>query len=108
MENLSSEWQDIEIDLINDYHIALNRAKNAGAVRLSEHFTGGTAIVDNFYDTGRIDREPDGLLRDIVLSNEQDWLKNAPTEVVRAIRVARPYDSVNDQAEGRDAETWGS
>ncbi len=108
VENLTSEWQDIEIDLINDYHVALNRCQNAGAVRLSEHFTGGTVIVDNFYDTGRIDREPDGLLREIVLSNEQDWLKNAPMEVVRAIRVAKPGVSVPEQAEGRDVEPWGS
>ncbi len=108
VENLTGDWQDIEIDLLNDYHIALNRSKNAGAVRLSEHFTGGTQIIDNFYDTGRIDREPDGLLREIVLSNEKDWLMNAPTGVVRAIRVTRPNGMVNDQPDGRDAEIWGS
>lgn len=108
VENLTGEWQDIEIDLVNDYHVALNRSKNAGAVRLSEHFTGGTVIIDNFYDTGRIDREPDGLLREIVLSNEQDWLKNVPMEAVKAIRVAKTHGSGNDQAEGRDAEIWGS
>jgi hypothetical protein len=70
VENTTDAWRDVEIDLVNDYRVELNRAHQADGVRVTEHVPGGTnAILDNFNDTGKIDREPDGLLRSIVLSN---------------------------------------
>ena len=84
VENLTGAWQDIEIDLINDYHVVLNRSENAGAVRLSEHFTGGTAIVDNFYDTGRIDREPcaGGWIR--FQEGSREWIRERRVRALHA------------------------
>jgi len=36
---------------------------------------GGTGdIRDNFNDTGRIDCEPEGFIRGIVLSNQDEWM----------------------------------
>jgi hypothetical protein len=34
---------------------------------------GNDIVVDNFHDTGRIDGEPDGFLRRIVLANRDSW-----------------------------------
>ena len=44
------------------------------AAQCSEWVPGGNDIVvDNFHDTGRIDGEPDGFLRRIVLANRDSW-----------------------------------
>jgi hypothetical protein len=74
VENLTAEVREVEIDLVNDYRVEMTRGRKAEGVRLTEHFAGGNQIVDNFNDTGRIDREPEGLLRDIVLGNVADWM----------------------------------
>ena len=79
VENLTSEWRDVDLDLVNDYRVELNRSQKANGVRVLEHFSGGHEIVDNFYDTGKIDCEPDGLLRSMVLSNAKDWMKGTST-----------------------------
>jgi len=44
----------------------------------SEWVPGGNDIVvDNFHDTGRIDGEPEGFLRRIVLRNRDAWHRDA-------------------------------
>jgi hypothetical protein len=76
LTNTGPESHEVEIDLLNDHDIALKRAPREGAVFLTERVPGGTdLIVDNFSDTGQIDREPEGLLREIVLRNRSDWDK---------------------------------
>jgi hypothetical protein len=76
IENTAPDWREVEFDLVSDYRVEAKRSGKAEGVRVTERLSGGEdAIVDNFNDTGKIDREPDGLLRDIVLSNADDWMK---------------------------------
>jgi hypothetical protein len=78
VENTTNDWRDIEVDLLTDYRVELKRSRNAEGVRVTERVPGGEDVIaDNFNDTGRIDREPDGLLRNIVLSNADDWMKSS-------------------------------
>ena len=77
IENTNSVARDVEITLVDDYHVELT-VKVPG-VRILERVSGGdNIIVDNFNDTGKIDREPDGLLQSIVLCNVHDWIKGGP------------------------------
>jgi hypothetical protein len=68
VENTTQQERDVAIDLVNDYRVELNRASQGCGVRVTERVSGGVhAIVDNYNDTGKIDREPDGFLRRVVL-----------------------------------------
>ena len=75
LTNLSAEKRhDVRLRLVNDYTVHLERPADAKDVVLEEWVPGGTdVIVDNFNDTGKIDREPDGFLRKIVRSNQTKW-----------------------------------
>jgi hypothetical protein len=54
----------------------LRKTKDSAGVILTEWVPGGTSlIVDNFNDTGRIDREPEGFLRNIVCHQKDAWIK---------------------------------
>jgi hypothetical protein len=74
--NNNRDEREIEIDLVNDYSVELKRSPQTEGVFLTEWVPGGTSdIVDNFNDTGRIDCEPPGFIRDIVWSNQEEWIK---------------------------------
>ena len=73
LTNNTREARDVEIEISDDYTISLK--KGGGDVILTEWVPGGSSlIVDNFNDTGRIDREPEGFLRNIVLQNKAHWI----------------------------------
>lgn len=77
--NLSNRSQTqhhtVDLEITDDFSLRL-REPNAD-VALSEWVPGGAdLIVDNFNDTGRIDGEPEGLLKRIVLKNQDRWLKH--------------------------------
>jgi hypothetical protein len=77
--NLSNRSQTrhhtVDLEITDDFSLRL-REPNAD-VALSEWVPGGAdLIVDNFNDTGRIDGEPEGLLKRIVLKNQDRWLEN--------------------------------
>jgi len=74
--NESAEEREVEIDLLGDYHVGMKKSPQTENVHLVEWVPGGSSeIVDNFNDTGRIDCEPDGFLRKIVLENRAEWMK---------------------------------
>jgi hypothetical protein len=76
LTNTGPEPREVEIDLLNDHDVGLKKSSRSNAVFLTERIPGGTdLIVDNFSDTGRIDLEPEGFLRDIVLRNRNEWDK---------------------------------
>jgi len=76
LTNSNPDDREVEIDLVNDYAVELKRSPQTDGVFLTEWVPGGTSdIVDNFNDTGRIDGEPDGLIRAIVMSNQEEWIK---------------------------------
>ena len=53
----------------------MKRGKNAEGVIYTEWVSGGAGdIRDNFNDTGRIDCEPNGFIKQIVMSNQEDWI----------------------------------
>jgi hypothetical protein len=54
----------------------MKQTARSEGVFLTERVPGGSdLIVDNFSDTGLIDREPEGLLREIVNRNRAEWDK---------------------------------
>jgi hypothetical protein len=76
LSNSTREPRDIEINIEDDYTVTLRKSKDSAGVILTEWVSGGTSlIVDNFNDTGRIDREPEGLLRNIVCHKQEEWIK---------------------------------
>lgn len=76
--NESGQQKEIEIDLTGDYQVVLKRTKASDGVHLDEWVPGGSnEIVDNFNDTGRIDEEPTGFLKGIVLTNRDEWMKGS-------------------------------
>jgi hypothetical protein len=76
LTNTTAEPRELEVDLLDDHDAALKRSPRSEGVYLTERVPGGTdLIVDNFSDTGLIDCEPAGLLRDIVIKNRPDWDK---------------------------------
>lgn len=76
LNNQNVEDKEIEFDLIDDYHVEKKANPQNLNVSLDEWVPGGTTnIVDNFNDTGRIDCEPDGFLKSIVLKNRDEWIK---------------------------------
>lgn len=67
-----TEGFEVELDVLDDYSV--NMAPHP-SVRLTEWVPGGNdIIVDNFNDTGRIDREPEGLLRGVVAADAESWI----------------------------------
>ncbi len=74
LTNPAPEQREVEVDLLNDHDVAMKRTPKGEGVFLTERVPGGSdLIVDNFSDTGLIDREPEGLLRDIVNRNRAEW-----------------------------------
>jgi hypothetical protein len=77
LTNTAPDAREVELDLLNDHDVVLKKTARSEGVFLTERIPGGTElIVDNFSDTGLIDREPEGLLRDIVVRNRADWDKS--------------------------------
>jgi hypothetical protein len=77
LTNTAPDARELELDLLNDHDVVLKKTARSEGVFLTERIPGGTdLIVDNFSDTGLIDREPEGLLRDIVVRNRADWDKS--------------------------------
>ncbi|MSR55696.1 MAG: hypothetical protein EXS09_20805 [Gemmataceae bacterium] len=76
LHNSTADDREVEIDLRGDYSVELKRSPQSEGVFLTEWVPGGTSdIVDNFNDTGRIDGEPDGFIRNIVMANQEEWIK---------------------------------
>jgi hypothetical protein len=70
------EAREVEVDLLDDHDVEMKPGARAEGVILTERVPGGSdLIVDNFSDTGLIDREPEGLIREIVNRNRQEWDK---------------------------------
>jgi hypothetical protein len=79
LTNTTGEAREVEVDLLNDQDVVLRRSPATEGVFLTERVPGGSdLIVDNFSDTGMIDREPEGLLRDIISRNRPDWDRGGP------------------------------
>ena len=75
IQNSTGQEKEVDIDLVKDYRVEMKRGKNTEGVTYTEWVTGGAGTIrDNFNDTGRIDCEPDGFIRQIVMSNQQDWI----------------------------------
>ncbi len=67
-----SEAFEVELEVLDDFSV---RMAPHDHVLLSEWVPGGNDfVVDNFNDTGRIDREPAGLLSGVVDANRDAWL----------------------------------
>jgi hypothetical protein len=76
LTNTVAEAREVEIDLVNDHDVVMKQTSRGDGVYLTERVPGGSdLIVDNFSDTGLIDSEPEGLLREIVNRNRQEWEK---------------------------------
>jgi hypothetical protein len=72
--NTGREAKEVEVDLLNDHDVDMKKTPRNEGVFLTERVPGGSdLIVDNFSDTGLIDREPEGFLREIVGRNRDDW-----------------------------------
>lgn len=66
----------VDVELKDDYNITMKPSSSNKDVSLLLAAPGGTnVILDNFNDTGKIDCEPEGFLREIVLRNKKDWIK---------------------------------
>ncbi len=64
--------QKVTIDILDDHTI---RMREHDQVQFTEWVPGGTdIIVNNFNDTGRIDREPDGFIERIICKNKKQWI----------------------------------
>ena len=75
LQNSSAEDREVDVDVIADFHVEMKRGRKAEGVTYTEWVSGGTGdIRDNFNDTGRIDCEPEGFIRGIVLSNQDEWM----------------------------------
>jgi hypothetical protein len=76
LTNSTSEARDVEVDLLNDHDLAMKQTGRNEGVFLTERVPGGSdLIVDNFSDTGLIDHEPEGLIKEIVNRNRAEWDK---------------------------------
>lgn len=76
LNNPTSQARDVELNIENDHHVRLTPHPNNKDITIIERISGGVEnIVDNFNDTGRIDREPDGYIRRIVLATQSAWFK---------------------------------
>lgn len=76
LSNSSRESRDVEIDIEDDFAVTIRKTADSAGVVLTEWVPGGTSlIVDNFNDTGRIDREPENFLRNIVCHRKNEWIK---------------------------------
>jgi hypothetical protein len=74
--NTVAESREVEVDLLNDHDVVMKASPRNEGVFLTERVPGGSdLIVDNFSDTGLIDCEPEGLLREIVNRNRSEWDK---------------------------------
>jgi hypothetical protein len=66
----------VTIDILDDHTVRMAKHEK---VLFTEWVPGGTdIIVDNFNDTGRIDREPDGLIERIIRKNKDEWIVTGP------------------------------
>jgi len=75
IQNSTGEEKEIDIDIIADFHVEMKRSKKSEGVNYTEWVSGGASdIRDNFNDTGRIDCEPEGFIREIVMSNQEEWM----------------------------------
>lgn len=75
VHNTSGEEKEIDIDIIADFHVEMKRNKKSESVHYTEWVAGGASeIRDNFNDTGRIDCEPEGFIRNILMSNQENWM----------------------------------
>ena len=75
LQNATGEEKEIDVDIIADFQVAMKRSKKSEGVNYTEWVSGGASdIRDNFNDTGRIDGEPEGFIRDIVMSNQEEWM----------------------------------
>lgn len=75
LHNSTGEEKEVDIDIITDFHVEMKRSKKSEGVNYTEWVSGGASdIRDNFNDTGRIDCEPDGFIREIVMSNQEEWM----------------------------------
>lgn len=73
VHNTSTEEREIDLDLIADFHVEMKRNKNSELVNYTEWVAGGAnEIRDNFNDTGRIDCEPEGFIREILIANKKN------------------------------------
>jgi hypothetical protein len=76
IQNSGSVEGEVEFDLVDDFHVEKKPLPNSESITVDEWVPGGTTnIVDNFNDTGRIDCEPDGFLKSIVVRNRLDWIQ---------------------------------
>jgi hypothetical protein len=76
VNNTNPQEKEVEFDLKDDYRIEKKPTPQPDGVYINEWVPGGTTdIVDNFNDTGRIDCEPEGFLRSIVVQNRDEWIK---------------------------------
>jgi hypothetical protein len=76
LTNSTSSAREVEVTLLNDNDVTMPPGPRNEGVILTERVPGGSdLIVDNFSDTGLIDHEPEGLIRDIVLRNRSEWDK---------------------------------
>jgi hypothetical protein len=66
-----TERHEVKLNIKDDYSVEMSPHKE---VFISEWVPGGNdIIVDNFNDTGKIDCEPEGFLRKLVLQNRDSW-----------------------------------
>ena len=62
----------VTIDILDDHTVRMGKHEE---ILFSEWVPGGTdIIVDNFNDTGRIDREPAGFIEKIICKNKDKWI----------------------------------
>ena len=66
----------VTIDILDDHTVRMAKHDD---ILFTEWVPGGTdIIVDNFNDTGRIDREPDGFIERIICKNKDEWIVTGP------------------------------
>jgi hypothetical protein len=76
LQNTSSESKEVSIEIKGGFDVTLKPSRNLEGVTYTEWVSGGVSeIRDNFNDTGRIDAEPVGFMRSIVLANQDEWIK---------------------------------
>jgi hypothetical protein len=77
LQNTGRDEKNVSIEIKGDYDVAFKHSKNAEEVTYTQWVSGGISeIRDNFNDTGRIDGEPDGFIRSIVLANKDLWMQD--------------------------------
>jgi hypothetical protein len=75
LHNSTAEDREVDIDVISDFQVTMKRGRKSEGVTYTEWVSGGANdIRDNFNDTGRIDCEPEGFIRGIVRSNQDEWM----------------------------------